>query len=667
MDDDDLAAGIVAGVGGATNIRSVGHCTTRLRLVLADRTAADRTAVRALPGVMSTVERGGQFQVVIGQHVGQVDRQVRSLVSAAKDGAPVDEAPAAVSLVDRAFDLLTGTFHPLLWALVGSSMIKTFLALAVELGWISVTSTTYAIWAAAGNAAFYFLPVLVGITASLKLGANPYVGGAIAAALLHGNFTQIGPVGTEASFLGLPVVVIDYGQSVFPALIAAILLSIMEPALRRWLPRSLHLILVPTICLAVLVPATAILFGPIGTSVSEALSAAIGWLWQLSPAVAGAIMGGLWQVFVIFGVHWGFVPVIVNDLSVQGHSLLTGPLVAAVLAQGAATLAVMLRTRNQEMRTLAGAASVSAFVAGVTEPAIYGVTLRLRRPFIYACIGGMVGGAIAAAGGSAANSFILPGLITLPAYMHVGNFTLQLAGTATAVVITFVLTMVVGFHDVPATSATAAADPGPSPAPATLPGTSTPPLPGSGTPPVPGRTPSDPEGSAPTPAPTPATAEPADRAAQPATLLIGAPLAGAVLPLSDVPDPVFARGLMGPGVAIRPANGVVRSPVVGTVTSLARAGHAVGLTSAEGVEVLIHVGIDTVHLGGKYFEGLAARGQPVQVGTPLMLVDLDGLLSAGYETATPIVVTNSATFASVEVLASEQVAAGDPLLRVTTI
>ena len=160
-------------------------------------------------------------------------------------------------------------------------------------------------------------------------------------------------------------------------------------------------------------------------------------------------MGGLWQVFVMFGVHWGFVPVMVNDLAVQGYSLLFGPLVAAVLAQGAATLAVMVRTRNQEMRALSGAAAVSAFVAGVTEPAIYGVTLRLRRPFIYACIGGMVGGAIAAAGGSASNSFVFPGLITLPAYMHVGNFTLQLVGTATAIAIAFALTLVVGFRDIP--------------------------------------------------------------------------------------------------------------------------------------------------------------------------------------------------------------------------
>jgi PTS system beta-glucosides-specific IIC component len=657
MEIDDLAAGIVAGVGGPANIRSVGHCTTRLRLVLADRGAADRDVVRALPGVMSTVERGGQFQVVIGQHVAQVDTEVRCLVSAAKDGAPVDEAPLAMTPVDRAFDLLTGTFHPLIWALVGSSMIKTFLALAAQLGWISTTSTTYAIWSAAGNAAFFFLPVLVGITASLKLGANPYVGGAIAAALLHADFTQIGPPGTEGTFLGLPVVVIDYGSSVFPALIAAVLLSIMEKALRRRLPRSLHLILIPTICLAVLVPATAILFGPVGTYVSEALSAAIGWLWQLSPAVAGAIMGGLWQVFVIFGVHWGFVPVIVNDLSVQGYSLLTGPLVAAVLAQGAATLAVMFRTRNQEMRTLAGAAAVSAFVAGVTEPAIYGVTLRLRKPFIYACIGGMVGGGIAAAGGSAASSFVFPGLITLPAYMDVGNFTLQLLGTATAVAIAFTLTLTLGFEDVP-NSPDAAGAPNreaTGPDDITRPAEVTsPPGPGPHTAPTP-EGPQTPNAQTPDPPPPPV----------PGSVTIAAPLHGEVLALSEVPDPVFARGLMGKGVAIRPTNGVLRSPVEGTITSVARARHAVGITSKEGVDILLHVGIDTVHLGGRNFETLVTQGQRVQVGSPLVLVDLDALLAAGCDTATPIVVTNSAAYASVEVVAGEQVAAGEPLLRVT--
>ena len=457
-------------------------------------------------------------------------------------------------------------------------MIKTFLALAVELGWISTTSTTYAIWSAAGNAAFYFLPVLVGITASLKLGANPYVGGDDRrGAAARGLHRRSALWARETTFLGLPVVVIDYGQSVFPALIAAILLSIMEPALRRRLPRSLHLVLIPTICLAVLVPATAILFGPVGTYVSEALSAAIGWLWQLSPAVAGAIMGGLWQVFVIFGVHWGFVPVIVNDLSVQGHSLLTGPLVAAVLAQGAATLAVMFRTRNDEMRALSGAAAVSAFVAGVTEPAIYGVTLRLRRPFIYACIGGMVGGAIAAAGGSAADSFVFPGLITLPAYMHVGQLHLPALGHRHC------------------SRDRVRADPGAGIRGRACPGTCGRRARARRSPTV--RCPGP-------PVLPPLTHRPGSHChgtrspAVASSLSVASPLSGEVVALSEVPDPVFARGLLGKGVAIRPDERCGPLPRRGDrhvpCPSPARSrDHDPRMAWT----ILVHVGIDTVHLG----------------------------------------------------------------------
>ena len=302
----------------------------------------------------------------------------------------------------------------------------------------------------------------------------------------------------------------------------------------------------------------------------------------------------------------------------------------------------------------------SAFVAGVTEPAIYGVTLRLRRPFIYACIGGMVGGAIAAAGGSAANGSVFPGLITLPAYMHVGSFTLQLIGTAAAVAIAFTLTLILGFEDVPPTARTQGPrPPGRPTADARLRRRPAPTAP---------RPAADPHHAPrPAPGPRPAWCRPwyhCPRAVPSGTVIVAAPLHGEVLALSEVPDPVFARGLMGAGVAIRPTNGVLRSPVEGTVASVARAHHAVGITSDDGVEILLHVGIDTVHLGGRPFETLVTQGQRVRVGTPLILVDLDALQASGCETATPIVVTNSATFASVDVVAGDQVTVGEPLLRV---
>jgi PTS system beta-glucosides-specific IIC component len=655
-DVDALAEGIVAGVGGPGNIRSVGHCTTRLRLGLVDRSRADRDAVRALPGIMSTVERGGQFQVVVGHEVADVDRRVRGIVASAMDGREPAEAEAPMSLPDRVFDLITGTFQPLLWALVGSSMVKTLLSVAVELGLISTDSATFAIWSAAGNAAFFFLPILVGITASAKLGANPYVGGVIAAALLHESFTALGPAGTHTDFLGLPVTIIEYGQSVVPAFLAAVLLALMEGRLKRIVPAPLRLVVIPTVCIGVLVPATVLVFGPVGSTVSDALSEAVQWVWELSPAIAGAVMGGLWQVFVMFGVHWGFVPVIVNDLSVQGYSLLTGPLVAAVLAQGAAALAVFVRTRSPSFRALAGAASVSAFVAGVTEPAIYGVTLRLRRPFLYACVGGAVGGAIAAAGGSAADSFVLPGLITLPAYLNVGSFTLQVTGTATAVAIAFGLTYVLGFDDVPDTETSV--PPGPPPPAA-----------------APDRT--VPEAGAPTMASPPGPASAVAVAGGPSaprlagspaaagTPPIVAPLQGVLVPLESVADPVFAKGLLGPGVAIRPSSGgLVRAPAAGRVTSVARAKHALGLTTPDGIDIMIHVGIDTVHLAGRHFEILVGTGDQVAAGQPIAYADIPALLAEGYDATTPIVVTNAAAVGSVLVVAGHEVSAGDPLLEI---
>jgi beta-glucoside PTS system EIICBA component len=665
MDVEAIAEGIVAGVGGPANICSVGHCTTRLRLRLADKALADKDAVRALPGIMSTVERGGQFQVVIGQEVADVDRRVRALVADATDGQELPEAVEPPSLLDRTFDFITAVFHPLLYALVGSSMIKTFLTVAVQAGWMGTDSGTYAILSAAGSAAFYFLPVLVGITASAKLGANPYVGGTIAAALLVESFTGIGPPGTRTTFLGLPVTVIEYGQSVLPALMAAGLLAVLERWLRRHLPSTLHLVLVPAICLAVLVPATAIVFGPVGSTIANALSDAVGWVWELSPALAGAVMGGLWQVFVIFGVHWGFVPVIVNDLTVQGYSLLTGPLVAAVLAQGAAALAVFLRTRNPSFRALSGAASVSAFVAGVTEPAIYGVTLRLRRPFLYACIGGAVGGAIAAVGRSAADGFVFPALITLPAYLNQGSFTMQLTGTATAVVIAFGLTWVLGFTDVPVAPSTPEAREGAGGA-AEVTGTAiSTDLPSAPT------TTSTPSASASAPVPAPAGTPAGQGALPPAVaavaegpLLLTSPLAGEVVPLAELPDPVFARGLLGPGVAIRPSSGLVRAPADATIRTVARAKHAIGLTTDAGAEVLIHLGIDTVHLAGRHFDVLVEPGQRVRTGQPIAHVELSALAAEGYDATTPVVVTNAAAFGEVSAVLAGMVAAGAPLLEV---
>ncbi len=301
--------------------------------------------------------------------------------------------------------------------------------------------------------------------------------------------------------------------------------------------------------------------------------------------VGGAIMGAGWQIFVIFGLHWGLVPVIVQDLSTQGYSLLTGPLFAAVLAQGAAAVAVFFKTRNKELKEVAGPAAVSGILAGITEPAIYGVTLRLKKPFIYGVIGGAVGGAIAAIGGSAAEGFVLPGLITLTATVNIGSFAMQLIGTGIAMVIAFTLTMVLGFKDIPESKdeATEVIDAG--------------------------------------------------------DVEVGAPVAGTVIPLAEVNDKVFSSGALGHGAGVLPTSGTVVAPVDGEIVSAMP--HAYGIRTPGGLEVLVHIGIDTVKLDGKHFSPKAAQGATVSRGEALAEVDFEALTADGFDTTTLVIITNA--------------------------
>ena len=646
IDPEQAATELADAVGGLSNVLAVENCVTRLRFVLADPSIADTGRIGAMPAVVSAGMRAGQLQVVIGPEVADIYEVLAPRVAAARSVAPVgtsgeagrDSGPRAGgrgSVIGRALDLITGTFQPLLWVLVGSSLIQTALTVGMELGWWDRVGPGYALIAAAGSAAFVFLPVLVGASAARKLGANQYVGAALGAALLDSHYTSLGPAGTRLEVVGVPLIVADYSQTVFPALLAAVMLAVLERYLRRRLPRRLHMLVIPALCLAVLVPLTLILFGPIANTVSDALSSFVTGLWSLSPGLAGAIMGGLWQVFVMFGVHWGFVPVILNDVSVTGSSLLTGPLVSAVLAQAAASAAVMLRTRNPELRTLAGASAVTGALAGVTEPAIYGVNLPLRRPFVFACLGGAVGGAIAALGGSAAEGFVFPSLLTLPSYLNVGSFGMQLAGCAAAVLVAFGLTWFAGMPD-RAAGAVGEADPrAVTSAPPTLDSSA------SSAPPLHG-----------------------PDAADSATLSVLSPMTGEVIALSEVADPLFARGRLGPGVAIRPSRGMVRAPVSGTVTSVARGRHAVVVSSESGVDVLVHVGQDTVTLGGSGFLAAVGVGEQVLAGDVLLLFDLPSI-DAAADLASPVVIANAAALGEVEVLLDAgPVEAGQPLLGV---
>jgi PTS system beta-glucosides-specific IIC component len=605
VDYRTLAGDILRKVGGEANVASLSHCATRLRFKLKDAARADKAAVEKLPGVITVMEAGGQFQVVIGNNVPIVFAEIGQISKLTGDTAGGDEGEKG-NLLNRFIALVSAIFSPMLWPLAGAGLLKTILAMATTFNWMDATSTTYAILNAAGDGLFTFLPIFLAVNAAKRFRTNQFTSMAIAAALCYPAIVALASATDPVTFFGIPVAMVTYTSSVIPIIIAVWLQSHLEKFLNRVLPSWLRNFTTPLLVLAIMVPLTLLTVGPVTSYAASAVSHGVAWLFTTVPWLAGAIMGGFWQVFVIFGLHWGFIPFMVNDYSTIGYSLMAGPLPAAVLAQAAAALAVLFRTRNTALKELAGPSALSGFVAGITEPAIYGVNLRLKKPFYYGVAGGVVGGAIAAAGGSASSAFVFPSLLGLSAYMQVGSFTLQLIGTGVAIAIAFVLTMVLGFEDIEEEK----------PAEELIP-------------------------------------------AAPGANELAAPVSGAIVPLAEVKDKVFASGALGNGIGIVPSNGKVYAPFAGTVVTAFPTGHAFGIKSPDGVEVLIHIGIDTVQLDGKGFVPAVGQGQTVEAGDLLCTVDLDAISAAGYDPTTIVVVTNSAQFAAVLPAEGHQVAHGD--------
>jgi PTS system beta-glucosides-specific IIC component len=605
VDYRTLAGDILRKVGGEANVASLSHCATRLRFKLKDAARADKAAVEKLPGVITVMEAGGQFQVVIGNNVPIVFAEIGQISKLTGDTAGGDEGEKG-NLLNRFIALVSAIFSPMLWPLAGAGLLKAILAMATTFNWMDATSTTYAILNAAGDGLFTFLPIFLAVNAAKRFRTNQFTSMAIAAALCYPAIVALASATDPVTFFGIPVAMVTYTSSVIPIIIAVWLQSHLEKFLNRVLPSWLRNFTTPLLVLAIMVPLTLLTVGPVTSYAASAVSHGVAWLFTTVPWLAGAIMGGFWQVFVIFGLHWGFIPFMVNDYSTIGYSLMAGPLPAAVLAQAAAALAVLFRTRNTALKELAGPSALSGFVAGITEPAIYGVNLRLKKPFYYGVAGGVVGGAIAAAGGSASSAFVFPSLLGLSAYMQVGSFTLQLIGTGVAIAIAFVLTMVLGFEDIEEEK----------PAEELIP-------------------------------------------AAPGANELAAPVSGAIVPLAEVKDKVFASGALGNGIGIVPSNGKVYAPFAGTVVTAFPTGHAFGIKSPDGVEVLIHIGIDTVQLDGKGFVPAVGQGQTVEAGDLLCTVDLDAISAAGYDPTTIVVVTNSAQFAAVLPAEGHQVAHGD--------
>ncbi|WP_416261363.1 PTS beta-glucoside transporter subunit IIABC [Gibbsiella quercinecans] len=611
MKYEQLASEILAGVGGRDNIKSLVHCATRLRFKLRDNQQADAEALKKNAGVIMVVESGGQFQVVIGNHVGDVYAAINQVAGLAEaESGAQDDGGKKDNLFSRFIDIVSGIFTPLLGVMAASGILKGALSLALACGWLQAESGTYRIWFAASDALFYFLPIMLGYTAGKKFGGNPFVTMTIGAALTHPlmiaafDAAQQPGAATEY-FLGMPVTFINYASSVIPIIFAAWLSCKLEPLFNRMLHSALRNFFSPLLCLAIVVPLTFLLIGPAATWLSHLLANGYQAIHAFNPIIAGALIGALWQVCVIFGLHWGLVPLMINNLSVLGRDTMVPLLLPAVMGQVGATLGVMLRTRDAKLRVMAGSA-VTAGIFGITEPAVYGVTLPNKRPFIFGCIGGALGGAVIGYFHSAVYSFGLASVFSFAQIIPPTGFDATVLGAIAGTLLSFFFAAITSYLF------------GLAPQPAA-------------------------EAEAPAAAPS---AAPLNR-----KTLIASPMSGDVLPLDQIADPTFASGLLGKGAAIVPQQGRAVSPVNGTVASLFKTRHAIGIESDDGAQVLIHIGIDTVKLDGQHFTAHVAEGDRVQQGDLLIEFDLAAIRAAGFDTTTPIIISNTEDY--IDVLATD--------------
>ncbi|MGH1784577.1 beta-glucoside-specific PTS transporter subunit IIABC [Enterococcus gallinarum] len=614
----EIAVRVLDAVGGKENVNSVVHCATRLRFKLKDEEKADTNRLIQDDDVIQVVQSGGQYQVVIGSHVSDVYRELTGVANF--DGESEKSAEKGNPL-NQLIDIISSIFTPFLGAMAGAGVLKGFLTLAVTMNWLAADSGVYTVWYAIADGLFTYLPVMLAFTAAKKFKTNEFLAVSLAMALVHPSITEL--AGQTLSFVGIPVIIgaSAYTSSVIPIILAVFLQSYVERFFKKVIPSFLQIICVPLAVFLIMAPVTFIVVGPLGTIVGNLLGSGYDAIYNLSPILAGAIMGGLWQVFVMFGMHWGFVPIAMVNLTQFGFDTMVPMLLPAVLAQGGAALAVFFITKNVKLKGLALSSTITSLF-GITEPTVYGVTLPLKKPFIAACISGAIGGAIVGFSQVKNYTFGLVSLLSLSSFIpqdtqDMSGLIAAAIGTAVAFGAAFVLTFVLRFEDQPNPADT------------------------------------DTEKSK-VPAPS-ITNE---------RVVLSSPLAGRVVPLNEVKDQVFSSGAMGKGIAIDPANGTLVAPADGTITTLFPTGHAIGLTTTDGVEILMHIGMDTVELEGKGFEIFVKQEDQVKKGDLLVKFNLSLIKEAGYSTVTPIVVTNTPNYLDVLDMNQEDVLQGEDFLAI---
>ncbi len=622
-----LAQEIAAKVGGSDNVTWVGSCTTRLRFVVKNEAKVDLAELGRIPGVLQAIKAGGQIQVVIGTHVEQVRDQVMALPGWARlaEAGPSTGA-AKASPLDRVFDFLGATFQPLLAPITGAALVQVLALLLNQFGVLAPTDPTYLVLSAAGNAVFYFLPIFVGFTATRKLGANPYLGATIAAALLHPSFAGIGETGTVAQAFGLPLFMYGYANTMFPSILIALALAGLDRGLKRWLPKALQQVFNPTLELLILVPLTVLVFGPIGSVLANGIASGTSWLSTTAPFLFYLVVPAVWVLLVSLGIHWAVITIGLVEMA-NGGSAILGAGAGYQYAMMGIALGMLIkaaREKNKPLRDTAAAASLSVVIGGITEPTLYGLVLRYRRLLVIEVISAAASGLVLGLFHTVMTGFSPAPILALPLFVPVVGAVL---GLVTGVVVAILLIQFWGYEKPGSTSSVDDAEP------------------------------AAPRGTA-------GFGGVADATASTTPVTVNSPLAGVVRPLEKTGDPVFAGGLIGPGVSIVPSSNQVVAPANGTIVAAPASAHAVGLRTDSGIDLLIHVGIETVRLDGAPFTMLVEQGQRVTAGQALLEFDAAAITAAGCSVVSPVVVTNLAKSQQLTVLADGPIEAGSPLFVV---
>ena len=676
----NTAQEILDAVGGPGNITHFTHCATRLRFELRDASVVDKDTVEAIDGVLGAVPQSGdRYQIVIGGAVQSVFNEINNLPSMAGGAAAAsnDDVKAAArakargknALVDAFFEYLSDSFRPLLPVLLGASLILAFLAVLEARGVVDTHAETIPAWLGYVNsmwrAVFYFLPAMVAYNASKKLDIDPWVGTAVILSLLTPNFTGLSnaasfaettcttnALGTEQCVTqvgSLPLQLSDYGGQVFVPLLMVPLLALVYKGLKKIVPSNVQMVFVPFISFVIIMPLTAFLIGPLSIWIGNGLGGGLAWLNGHAPILFAIIIPIIYPFLVPLGLHWPLNALQLANIASTGSDFIQGPMGAWNFACFGATAGVLflsIRDRDTDMRQTASGALAAGLFGGISEPSLYGIHLRFKRIYPLMLTGCVVGGLVIGIGnGVTTNTFVFTSLLTIPVFTPTAVYGL---GIAAAFITAFLMVVLFDYRTkeqkAQAREKKAALNAGVSAAPAaaTAPAAAAPAAPAAEA------------------APAPAFSDEAK-----ADLTLTAPMAGELVALSDVADEAFSAGALGPGIAVSPAAGaVVVAPCDGKVTVAFPTGHAYGLKSASGVQVLIHIGMDTVKLDGKGFTPRVAKGDVVRRGDVLAEVDWDVIREAGYDTITPMVVTNKKKFGTITPAAPGAVGIDDTVVTV---